>query len=111
MVQYPSMVSEPQVHDQINQNESSCSESRQWLFIVVIIYYLYLMGPMHDAYSDIDVDDMYYKAYQTPQYSSISINFINNYYYHPGTTLEQEDTFFKAPNGRLKVSNNQSMSH
>ena len=24
-------------------------------------------------------------------------------YYFPGTVLDQEDTFFKAPNGRLKV--------
>ena len=27
----------------------------------------------------------------------------------PGTTLEQEDTFFKAPNGRLKVSIHRSI--
>ena len=26
------------------------------------------------------------------------------FFYIPGAVLEQEDTFFKAPNGRLKVS-------
>ena len=30
-------------------------------------------------------------------------------YITPGTTLEQEDTFFKAPNGRLKVSIHRSI--